>query len=108
MEEILRQLLKEEFGNYKDFHLSLIKRSPHLKEDTNNHWFFDTTNVCYVPIKYSIRMADFIKNLKKHHTLVGSFIGLEFRWQSFFATHKVISRLKMCEKLKLRLETLEK
>jgi NAD(P)H-nitrite reductase large subunit len=33
------------YFNYKDFHLSLIKRSAHLKKDTNNHYYFDTINV---------------------------------------------------------------
>ena len=52
----------EDFDNFLEEWLNL-----YIKKN-NFIFIFDTTNVCYVPIKYSIRMADFIKNLKNNNS----------------------------------------
>jgi hypothetical protein len=55
------------YFNYKDFHLSLIKRSPHLKKDTNNHWIFDTTNVFLISNQDTISQLNYkIDKLNKN------------------------------------------
>ena len=50
-----------DFDNFLNSWLQLYN----LKKDFT--FIFDTTNVGYVPIKYSFKMSAFIKNLKRNH-----------------------------------------
>lgn len=52
----------EDFDNFLQEWLNL-----YIKQEDFT-FIFDTTNVSQVPIKYSIRMADFIRNLKNDNS----------------------------------------
>tara|TARA_B110000483_G_C18205652_1_gene547475 strand:- start:5462 stop:5908 length:447 start_codon:yes stop_codon:yes gene_type:complete len=52
----------QDFSNFLDSWLNLYENKQQFT------FIFDTSNVGYIPIKYSIQMSLFIKNLKKQKT----------------------------------------
>ena len=54
--------IDQDFSNFLDSWLNLYENKQQFT------FIFDTSNVGYIPIKYSIQMSLFIKNLKKQKT----------------------------------------
>ena len=95
------QQLNEEIANNERISLSqndTIKRLQH-EIDTNKSEAINLTQKV-------AELEGLIKEKEISITLVGSFLSLEFRWQSFFGTQTVISSMKMPEKVNLQHETL--
>lgn len=62
---IVHVKLNKKIENNNDFNTFLNKWRELYEKKKNFIFIFDTSNVGFIPIKYSIQMSLFIKNLKK-------------------------------------------
>lgn len=64
-ETIVKVTLSSPIKNDMDFDIFLFKWLELYNNKRQFIFIFDTTNVGYIPLKYSLRMSIFIKDLKK-------------------------------------------